>query len=1105
MASPQRDGSAPAESPAAPTSPGADAPLLPAKVAAEAISPQVTVEDVGLLDGAMALSDVAVLPAAAALYPDSSPTPQSAPPTVSPTRSLLSPQQHYSHLSVASSESSIGGGVAMPTIQRRSTMDDLVHTSYAPTFFDQRTDGIKYLPLEDCEDCKESRSEGQRGVRCAKCNSRGYVAQPRDQKSISLMELECVMMMDRIYDEERGQMVGMEEYTCFERTPKCPCDAGFPVDNVIEEKGGTLFDYSERLEPMRIPFLAPSRHCDGSPDELDASVLKNYGINLTLPTLKSLSNDWEDAWLTAWMKRRQVPGVFSMAAEATGMGRDDADDTRADACQLYREEYLPEPLEFRYSGEWNENNQRHGHGHMRWQIFITVNGKVMRWQYEYTGSWKNGYRHGRGTMSACPISEDEDDEYATATAMAHCFSVDAMWDRGERVETSKEDQSPLSEETPLRGMKWPLPSHVDITSESALGAVYTGSFYPDGSRKHGDLKVHVGMPSFSTEAEFSNADFHEYHSRREYWPARCEYDGDWMRNMRCGYGTMKWKWDAHRKDEHKDPVLFKAEYSGMWKENERDTSVDHDHHDRTNFHPEFSTLELRQCQSESGAPKVGVMVFQNGDRYVGGWKDGKINGRGEFTGHNTPRKCSKDTLWSQKAQKLTTALKHARNRDRAISPKYDAATMSWGGLADPDGMFTIETVQAFTKHLKFVGEKGEIYNGFTREDIEAISHEPACYRHLRFEKEGGKVVRIGCSEHWDAAFVAQHGDCGGRWEGEVRMGKKHGFIIEEMRGANLFRGLYSHGKRNGNGEFFWRQLSAISTSRKRDATIEHQTPLLIRKYEGNFHNHLMHADGGYEALLNWYEAACDGPARIDSEEDLAAGLLRVVRLCGRMLEVPVGRGDRVKDLRERVSAMCDIPLHDFALYPAPLDKYGGECTQLKDPKLLCGRDSGMCYTYGAGEDVTILMWEPLRNHDSGTLKFPRHAVMSWIDYTRAPFNIPVRLDPETPRTQRKPRRRRKSSSSDSVLGICGMWEKMRSLKKEHSQRRKADVLPSRSMMFIVRHFSPGPKEDRTARIPYWIFPEDAASDTPWFVSRLEGSWWRGQIIYARCKLKRSPP
>jgi hypothetical protein len=84
---------------------------------------------------------------------------------------------------------------------------------------------------------------------------------------------------------------------------------------------------------------------------------------------------------------------------------------------------------------------------------------------------------------------------------------------------------------------------VDVPNPS-----FTGHFNEDGSRKSGTLKVHVGLPPLALEAGFANADTHEYHSRKETWPARSEYEGEWALNMRCGYGTMKWKWDGKRKD-----------------------------------------------------------------------------------------------------------------------------------------------------------------------------------------------------------------------------------------------------------------------------------------------------------------------------------------------------------------------------------------------------------------------------------------------------------------------------------------------------------------------------------------------------------------------------
>jgi hypothetical protein len=58
-------------------------------------------------------------------------------------------------------------------------------------------------------------------------------------------------------------------------------------------------------------------------------------------------------------------------------------------------------------------------------------------------------------------------------------------------------------------MRWPT-HNVAASKEQLPPPLYTGTFYPDGSRKQGALRVHIGLPQFEVEAAFASADTHEY-------------------------------------------------------------------------------------------------------------------------------------------------------------------------------------------------------------------------------------------------------------------------------------------------------------------------------------------------------------------------------------------------------------------------------------------------------------------------------------------------------------------------------------------------------------------------------------------------------------------
>eukprot|EP00038_Savillea_parva_P007158 m.168190 g.168190 ORF g.168190 m.168190 type:complete len:1448 (+) comp12927_c0_seq1:183-4526(+) len=988
--------------------------------------------------------------------------------------------------SVFSSDSSVGGsGVPMPTMRRGMSPSDL-RASYSSSFFDQKAETLRYGPLIPCPVCEN----GKRAPvdSCESCFRHGYTAQMSNSHNTSLMELECVMMMDTFYNEVEGRFVTMEEMTNFRN---CMCARDFQVNNSVSA-GGNLYDHSRRGEPMKIPFIAPVRTSDHPADELDLTILNLYGIHISVPTLAVLTSEWEDRWVEAWGNSRidilEAARKKDMAKRLLRQGSGDQVDT--EVCQRLRQMYCPRPMEFSYSGDWNSKNQRHGEGEMKWQIFVTAGDKAHRWQFSYNGSWKEDKRHGRGVMKAHPVLSDG---VSPGTVEAHTFVVEAVWRNGVRLWTPTLVDTAGLEKDVVVGMTWPTHRYMGGAARNGevemLNPTYTGSFYEDGSRKEGALKVHVGMPPLAQEAAFANADYHEYYSRREMWPARSEYEGQWLHNQRCGYGTMKWKWDGHRKDSRGLKVLFKAEYSGLWRENLRDTTVQHDHSDMANLHPLVTQEELaNKHTSRSGRPVVGTMMFRNGDRYCGGWKEDKLHGYGVFSAHNRPANDPEYAAWSPKARKLIMVLKHARNRECAI-----------GGVADEFGMFKVTDVLQFTKHLMFIADDGSCYYGFTADDIEQIRREHRKDQPLRFRcDDDGKVIAVGCFEPWDTAFVARNNECGGRWEGECVNGEKHGHITEEMRGGNFFVGRYEHGKRNGFGTFFWRRLSAPTryAQPKKEAPLAHQAPLLIRKYVGQFSQHLMHSDGGFEGLLAWYEAAAEGPAALEGDSTVPEATVVILRLNGQKFTLSIAHIETVGELKHLVAEETGVPADKMMLYSAPLDKH----YRLVDShKLLDDEPDG--YKYGTGRDTTILMWESLVDDDN-KLRFPNDAVMSWVDYTSSPYNAAVKL-PALSSLGRLLTGR--SSVTSGGWGICGTWLPVQISKKDISDKCKSDVVPTRSGMFIERQYRPGLKKVQAISIPYWVLMEDASTELPWFVVKMEGAWWRGKIIHAKCTLRKALP
>lgn len=205
-------------------------------------------------------------------------------------------------------------------------------------------------------------------------------------------------MMDNFYDEASGHLITMEDVTSFQQ---CMCARDFVVDNQ-QVAGGNLYDHSKREQSMKIPFLTPTPDASQPTDELDLSILRLYGINLSGQTVDFLTKEWEDRWLEAWSEKKA--GVLDAARKKEWakaiLLRNENSEVSDQACQRFREEYCPRPMEFSYSGDWNANGQRHGQGVMRWQIFVTAADTVHRWQFVYDGSWKDGFRNvSRGTAT----------------------------------------------------------------------------------------------------------------------------------------------------------------------------------------------------------------------------------------------------------------------------------------------------------------------------------------------------------------------------------------------------------------------------------------------------------------------------------------------------------------------------------------------------------------------------------------------------------------------------------------------------------------------------------------------------------------------------------
>jgi hypothetical protein len=109
-----------------------------------------------------------------------------------------------------------------------------------------------------------------------------------------------------------------------------------------------------------------------------------------------------------------------------------------------------------------------------------------------------------------------------------------------------------------------------------------------------------------------------------------------------------------------------------------------------------------------------------------------MHGRGRYTGQNRPMIDIEYDQWTTRAKRLITALKHAAGRECTI-----------GGLADKEGMFTVETVFELTQSVTLRDSKGVMYTGLTQEDIEKVKRDHRKDQNLRFRTdESGKV---GCA------------------------------------------------------------------------------------------------------------------------------------------------------------------------------------------------------------------------------------------------------------------------------------------------------------------------------------------------------------------------
>jgi hypothetical protein len=217
-----------------------------------------------------------------------------------------------------------------------------------------------------------------------------------------------------------------------------------------------------------------------------------------------------------------------------------------------------------YTGEWNENNQRHGTGTQVWTDgskyegywrFDKANGKGRLIHADgdvYVGDWLDDKAHGEGTYLHTDGAKYE-----------------GAW--------REDKQHGLGVET------WPD------------GARYEGHY--ENGKKHGQGKFQWADGSMYTGAFFEN----NIHGRGVYnWVDGRKYDGEWKNNKMDGRGNFTWS----------DGRSYQGEY------------VD----DKKQGFGEFIWPDGRKYQGMWFNGKQhgkGVYVTANGTQREGEWKDGK--------------------------------------------------------------------------------------------------------------------------------------------------------------------------------------------------------------------------------------------------------------------------------------------------------------------------------------------------------------------------------------------------------------------------------------------------------------------------------------------------
>ena len=381
---------------------------------------------------------------------------------------------------------------------------------------------------------------------------------------------------------------------------------------------------------------------------------------------------------------------------------------------------------------------------------------------KYKGEWKGGKFEGKGTLTEAWGGVYTGD---FVNNLAHGFGkqveLDGSWWEGE-VENDYlvKGKYVNSEGTILTGTfnKWLLEGPGTI--EYADGSKYVGNFKKDLLHGQGTMEYADGGKYVGEWKE----DYYHGKGRREYADGGY-YDGEFDMDYYNGLGTMvyqngdkyegKWKKD-YKHGQGTYEWSDGAKYIGQWKNDMKDGQAT-----EINVHGDkFVGTFLNDWRVK------GTLTWANSNKYVGGFKLGRLSGEGIFTYAD--------------GSKYTGNFK-------------DGNFSGQGTLEYADGRKYVGQWEEDFEHGQGIitWPDGENYEGeFVFGDREGVG---------RYEYKSGTVYEGEFKknqEHGKGILIYAEGD---RYEGEFEKGWMHGQGTMKYNDGSIYVGLWEDGHRHGQG------------------------------------------------------------------------------------------------------------------------------------------------------------------------------------------------------------------------------------------------------------------------------------------------------------------